>query len=78
PQNLHKAVKLPYLTIRALIPFKPAHYFFARLTKNQCRAFTLAQMNALPSALQEGKFQKMSYSHHKSLCRTDRIETLAH
>ncbi|KAJ7344963.1 hypothetical protein JRQ81_000913 [Phrynocephalus forsythii] len=66
------------LTNPALIPFKPANYFFAHLTKNQRRAFTLARMNALPSAIQEGKFHKIPYSHRKCLCRTDRIQTLVH
>ncbi|KAJ7326811.1 hypothetical protein JRQ81_016570, partial [Phrynocephalus forsythii] len=50
----------------ALITFKPANYFFAHLTKNQHRAFTLARMNVLPSAIQEGKSQKIPYSHSAS------------
>ncbi|KAJ7319988.1 hypothetical protein JRQ81_019499, partial [Phrynocephalus forsythii] len=62
----------------ALCPPKPVKYLYLPLTPKQRRALTLACFNALPSAVQEGKFNNIPYSQRLCPCNSGEIENISH
>ena len=58
------------------MPFKPANYLYSLLIPKYGRAFTLAQLNAIPLAIQEGEYKKIPYSQRKCSCNLGAIEAV--
>lgn len=63
---------------KTLLPFKPANYIYLMPTQKHRRAYNLAHLNALPSAVQEGKYMKIPYSQCKCPCNSGTVETITH
>ena len=62
---------------KVLLPFKPANYLYSLLIpKHRYLPFTLAPLNALPWAVQEGKYKKIPYTQCRCPCNVGAIETV--
>ena len=62
----------------ALLPLKPAKYLYLPLTPKQRKALTLARFNALPSAVQDGKYNNTPYTQRLCPCNSGEIESISH